>query len=580
VAPAGAVDAGVMRRPHALTLLVLLPVLLLVAGCTEQTEPATNVTSTSATLRGTLTVSGSKSYGAYWFEYSRDGGTTWTQTAHRAWGSPGSCSLSGPESGPIPASQDVPGLVAGSHYIFRMAATVCGSGVNYGDSNWKGGSDSDPPYEYDAFDTPSAGIPTHVTTWAYDDNWPQGKDAPASLVAKWVDYAEGFNSEDPKPVRDCRSPGATCKALAYIDAFRNYHAFCPGCSVNLDDPTPAPESWWIHADGYSDKEHRLVVSYGGDTPKGHLPNLSVKGVRDFFQKWARDKYDAWDGLMVDDSPGDLHGRLYSEDPPGYETSNELKSDADVDSENAQLAAALTHKDGSPFFQVDNGITPNRYLKPGFNRLNNAATHGFLSEGQPVSDGTFTNYYENLLDEMAFINTATSGFMVLLGQDPSGSLQARRDQAATVLLGWSPGHVVSWSNLKHDSTELSIWPEQGIYPTQPVQSMPAPGGPGCLSGDGSRCSTGGHTALEVAPGVYRREFARCYNQGVAFGRCAVIVNWNDDPVTTQAGWLTQSYGHTLGLVGGTVEKGGTVDLGGAGYAPGATIPGHDSVILTP
>ncbi len=571
-----------MRSPKLFVLAVLAVGGLILAGCTEQTEPATNITSTGATLRGALTVSGSKSYGEFWFEYSRDDGTTWAQTSHHSFGTPGSCDLSGSESNPAPIREAVSGLAPGSHYVFRMAATLCGSDVVYGDSNWASQSDKDPPYEYDSFDTPAAGIPQHVETWAYDDNWPQGKDAPASLVAKWVDYAEGFSRTQDgwgKSVKDCHSPGATCKALAYLDAYRNYYS-CD-CSIPLPTSPPPTEDWWLHEAGHSDAAHRLVVSYGADSAHGWLTNVRNQAVRDWVAGYARDNYDDYDGLLVDDSPGDLKGALFSEDPSGYDTSEELKTPEQVDSGNAQLAAAFTHRNGTPFLQVDNGINPNQYVKPGFQRLGNTATRGLMSEGNPVSDDdNFTNYYANLLDQMAYAGTQTSGFMLIASNGKNGTLQARRDHTATVLLGYSPGHVVSWADLTHDNPQLSIWPEQGIYPTQPVQSMPTPGGSGCLSGDGSNCTTGGHNALQVAPGVYRREFANCYNQGIAFGRCAVIVNWTDNPVTTQTGWLTGSYGHKITMAGGSVQSGGTVNLAGAGYAPATSIPAHDSVLLAP
>jgi hypothetical protein len=125
------------------------------AGCTMQTDPATDITPTSARLNGTITVSQHPGSGEYWFEYSGDNGATWTQLPHRPWGTPGDCNFSGSESGPIPVHEDVSGLIPGRHYIFRTAATICGgSSVIYGDSNWTSGSDSDPPYEYDSFTTP------------------------------------------------------------------------------------------------------------------------------------------------------------------------------------------------------------------------------------------------------------------------------------------------------------------------------------------------------------------------------------------------------------------------------------------
>ena len=45
----------------------------------------------------------------------------------------------------------------------------------------------------------------------------------------------------------------------------------------------------------------------------------------------------------------------------------------------------------------------------------------------------------------------------------------------------------------------------------------------LAGNGNVCSTGGHNDIQVAPGVYRREFGTCYDKGVRFGACAAIVS---------------------------------------------------------
>ena len=47
--------------------------------------------------------------------------------------------------------------------------------------------------------------------------------------------------------------------------------------------------------------------------------------------------------------------------------------------------------------------------------------------------------------------------------------------------------------------------------------------GCLQGTGAYCASGGHNDIQVAPGVYRREFKQCYNRGVLIGQCAAIVN---------------------------------------------------------
>jgi hypothetical protein len=226
------------------------------------------------------------------------------------------------------------------------------------------------------------------------------------------------------------------------------------------------------------------------------------------------------------------------------------------------------------------VNPN--LPPPFAMLGDPSTvNGVIAEGAPEDNGTLVSYYSTMLDDMAYVDQTPNDFIVLLSYDPSGSLQSRRVQAASVLLGYSPGHTVSWSDLETSSTRLAVWPEEGIVPTSPVQTMGAPGGTGCLAGTGAVCASGGHNDLQVAPGVYRREFAACENQGVAFGACAVIVNTTGSPVTVQPGWLTQTYQHQVTMTGGDVQSGGTVNLAGAPFTAGATtIAPQDAAILTP
>ena len=203
----------------------------------------------------------------------------------------------------------------------------------------------------------------------------------------------------------------------------------------------------------------------------------------------------------------------------------------------------------------------------------------IAEGAPESDGTLTGYYSTLLDEMAYVDHTANDFVVLLSYDQSGAPQSRFVQAATILLGYSSGHTVSWSDLETDSRDLAVWPEEGIVPADPVQTMSAPGGADCLAGQGIVCSSGGHNSLQVAPGVYRREFGECYDQGAAFGDCASIVNTTGTPVTVKGSWLTQSYGHQVTLNGGDVQSGGRVNLTGARFTPGATtVPAYGALLL--
>jgi hypothetical protein len=241
---------------------------------------------------------------------------------------------------------------------------------------------------------------------------------------------------------------------------------------------------------------------------------------------------------------------------------------------------LTHSDGSSFMQVDNGLSVNPWTTPAFGLLNSGGVTGLIAEGDPIDNGTITSYYSTLLDDMSYIDHTANDFLVLLSYDPSGSQQARRIQAATVLLGYSPGHIVSWSDLEQNNDDLQVWPEEGIYPTNPVQTMDTPGGSGCLHGNGQVCTTGGHNDLQVAPGVYRREFGDCYDHGTSFGNCAVIVNDTSSPVTIQNNWLTQNYSHQITMQGGDVQNGGTINTTGASFTPGATtVPADNASLLS-
>jgi hypothetical protein len=282
--------------------------------------------------------------------------------------------------------------------------------------------------------------------------------------------------------------------------------------------------------------------------------------------------------MMDDTSGSLSNLTWN---TGFSSSNEISSDAGLQAAHNQMAAAMTHADGQPFLQIDNGLSPNDNLTTPFPMLNDSTgVRGMLTEGSPIANGTLIGFYSTLLDEMARADQSAGGFVVLLSYDSSGSLQSRRVQASTTLLGYSPGHTVSWSNLETNSSHLAIWPEEGIVPTDPIQSMSGPGGGHCLAGHGVVCTSGGHVNLQVAPDVYRREFAACYNQGVPIGPCATIINTTGSSTTVQKSWLTQTYAHQITMNGGDVQSGGTIDPTGAGFTPGTTtIPAHDAVLLS-
>ncbi len=414
-------------------------------------------------------------------------------------------------------------------------------------------------------------VPSHVPTWAYDDGCNGGRGASASLVDQWLSYAESHcGGTDTKSLTDCTQAGVTyCTPVEYLDTNWIYPK---GGSEPIAGP--ARESWWLHEPGYTDSAHRISVSsYGG----GDLLNQTDPAVQNWFRNDVRTNYNAWPALMMDDSSAGLSVQLYG---TGSRTTDELSTDAQLQAEHEGMAAAMTHTDGTPFLQIDNSIPANPWLTMPFAMLNKpSSVQGLVAEGQPMDNGTMTGAYPTLLDEMAYVDKTADDFIVLLSYDSTGSLRARRVQEASEMLGYSQNHVVSWADLEQGNTDLAVWPEEGVVPTRPVQSMAAPGGTDCLAGQGVECSSGGHNSLELAAGVYGREFGNCYDHGVAFGDCAAIVNTNSSPVTVRRSWLTQRYGHQITMTGGDVQSGGTINTTDATFTPGVTtIAANDAILL--
>jgi hypothetical protein len=94
-------------------LLLLLPLLLFV-GCSGQTDPATNVTATSATLNGHFSCKQGES-GTMWWRYKRES-DPWVETAHVPWSCP-------PGSAPgVAISHQLSGLEPGTHYRYEICA--------------------------------------------------------------------------------------------------------------------------------------------------------------------------------------------------------------------------------------------------------------------------------------------------------------------------------------------------------------------------------------------------------------------------------------------------------------------------
>jgi hypothetical protein len=433
--------------------------------------------------------------------------------------------------------------------------------------------------------TRSARVPSHIATWAYDDSASPrrcngGYGASRALVRRWLSYAEtNCGPHAMKAVRDCHARRTSyCTVIQYFDAGKVWRA-------NPIRKAPAHEHWWLHKPGYTDRSHRLR-EYRPASGTAYWLNQSVKDARDWIHHYITFHYNAWGGLLMDDTGACTQTQFYGS---GDRSSQEIRTNSGVLREHRELTRALTHRNGTPFMQVDNGIQPNPYLCTALPLLDRrSGVVGLVSEGNPW-DGGFSAYYSDLLDDVAAVDATRHDFIVLLSYAPGGSDQARLVQEATVMLGYERGHVVDWADLEQDNLHLAVWPEEGIYPTRPVQSMAAPRGAGCFRGKGRLCSTGGHKDLKVASGsntadpaagVYRREFGECYDRRVPFGPCAAIVNDTSKSVVVKSSWLTQSFGHEITLRGGDVQSGGRIDLSGATFTPGKTvIPADDAILLS-
>ncbi len=417
------------------------------------------------------------------------------------------------------------------------------------------------------------GARTHIETWAFDDDCSGGLGASAALVRQWVTFAEsGCGPTATKALTDCHAGGTRfCDVLQYLDTDWNF-------PVEHVDIRGARASWWLHEPAPRQDVRISSPTFG----TGHLVDQANPAVRAFFRSYARRYYNGDDGLLLDWQSPSLTQELYYSSCH-CQTTNEIRSNAALQAAHQAMSAELTHRDGAPFMQIDNTLPPNPYLPQGLNMLDRATgVDGWVVEGEPINYGSFDPYYSTLLDQIAYVATRTSGFVAPMARAEAGAadqLQSRRVAEATMLLGYSPGHLVDWSNLETGSLDLAIFPEEGIYPTQPRQSMSAPGGPGCLAGTGAVCSTGGHNDLQVAPGVYRREFSACYDRGVGIGPCATIIDATSRPVTVRAAWLSGSYGHEITFTGGDVQSGGQIDLTGAPFDAGrSTIAGDDAILL--
>jgi len=426
--------------------------------------------------------------------------------------------------------------------------------------------------------------PSHIPTWAYDETGGEGSGASALLVQNYLTYAEGSEGND-KAQSDCDGAGPSpCSSVFYFDPNFIYDA--PSCTTRIAAlfMAAASESWFVHETGYSDAAHRVRGSYQGScngsaiTTPVYLTDQLNPAVDAFFTSYMQTYANNWDRYFMDDTSASVLTQAYgpgggfcgNNPPDDYCTSTqEYPTDASVVTAHMALFAALNRTNGASMTGFFNGIG---FTQAEYNlnlvSASNGRALGAACEECVVNAGTleYTNY-PRVLDAMATANATTGASFVELstGYSPAGSaaqIGQRLVTTAMAWLGFNGSSPIVFPNLEDNTGDLAIWPEDGLYPERPLQSMNA-----------------GASDIAVASNVWRREFAACFLNGSPIGPCAAVVNGTASPATIASSWLTQTYGHVVTLVGGDIESGGSVALAQTAFTANATeVPAAGAVLL--
>jgi hypothetical protein len=419
--------------------------------------------------------------------------------------------------------------------------------------------------------------PYHIPTWAVDEYRDEGATVSAADVVRLVTYAETGYGND-KALKDCHSAHPGCMAVFYVQASKVFvTADCPS-ALATRFLAAARESWFVHEPGYSDAAHRLQETYHSrchGVPTTAIVwqiNKASPEVQAYFRSFLRQFADNYDYYFMDDT----HAAVVNQfggcpEPQHYcHQTQEFRSDTDVIQGTAAFVAAMTHTDGKPMQFFFNSLSFNGRPVADLRLLD--ATPQFVGascENCGVDENQEDpQSYAPVLNTMAAFRTRGKIFVLLTdGDAPAGSQeQIKQRFVATALawLGFDDDHTVVWKNLEFNTRNLAVWPEDMIYPTQPLQTM-----------------SSGATDLRVAPRVWRREFTTCYDRGLRFGACAALLNGNDQPVTVAQSWLHQQYTHLISVVGGDELSGGREFLNRETFTPGqTTIPAEGALLLAP
>ncbi len=411
----------------------------------------------------------------------------------------------------------------------------------------------------------------HIATWVNDAYWAEGSVASSAQVAQLVSYAQS-GLGNTKALDDCSAHPGTCKSVFYFNPNRVFSGNCPSAILSA-----ASESWFVHWPGYTDTAHRVYYRTtvgckgGSDVVSVWSANDGTTGVQGWWRSDLQTNADGYDMLFMDNTHAET---VYQYSaclpyPSLCTTTQEVPNDAMVQAAHASFVNSINHKNGRAmqfaFNSMDVYGAGVSHDVPLFNASSRFVAG--ICEGCAVTNGTLVPIsYSGILNTMAARNASHGSFVLhSTYRAPTGSSTQISERIVTtglVWLGYSEGHTVIWADLEDASKNLSVWPEDLIYPSHPVQSM------------GS-----GASDLQVASGIWRREFTTCYQAGDFFGRCAAIVNSTTSAVTVPSSWLSQTYTHTITVAGGDALSGGTAKVASRTFVPNSTtVPGSGALLL--
>ena len=417
--------------------------------------------------------------------------------------------------------------------------------------------------------------PYHIATWAIDNWGSQGNHASAASVVQYLTYGYGYA----KALADCHAYANGCKAVTYVNP---NHLYAPsgGCNWQPDGNAyaAASESWFVHQTGYTTSSNRVngVKTFNCGTSSIWEMNPNSTGLQAWYRNYLQTNADKFDYYFIDDNSMMVvnegwfpSGGGCSPWPALCHSTQEISDDAAEVRAHANFVNAMYHLNGSPMRFFYQGSSFNNPLDVSAFSTSNRFV-GLTCEGCIANSvgSVRPNMYAKVLDSMAAVD-ASSGAYVLIshGSSPAGSAAQILQRLVTtgiVWLGYSEGHTIVWPDLEDNTANLAVWPEDLIYPSAPLESM-----------------VRGATDLEVASGVYRREFASCYQGGLVIGPCATIVNATSSALTIRSAWLSQSYRHAVTLSGGDVLSGGVANIAGSSFTPNSSaVEASGAVLLTP